>query len=369
MEDDLNPVVYALSNPVSFVDPMGTMSVREALRGLLDFMKKNADIIGDLLIGSIPFLEEILDLLSAISGRDITSWIKGGLQGKPKELGWWDRVITGGKAVILLAGSAFGIWNKVKKAFEKIKDLVNRATKKVGGFRKTCKSLGRGCFVTGTLVLMANGTLLPIEQVKAGDRVQSAIVAPVKSVQEKRGSFEVSGPSKCWYEGAVHAILIGKKRESVTWLKGTPEHPVWLPGERVWKPLAELRTGDLLSGREGLLRVFGHRVSFGRARVFNLRVPGANAYRVSWWGGLVHNAYISHFSRKRTKRLIKKLSKGGKLSQEKLDQLRRIAKKVGGEIDAHRKGVKGIGVKPHAHFLGLGGRIRRRHIFLKDGVK
>jgi len=177
----------------------------------------------------------------------------------------------------------------VKKAFEKIKDLVNRATKKVGGFGKTCKSLGRGCFVTGTLVLMANGTLLPIEQVKAGDRVQSAIVAPVKSVQEKKGSFEVSGTSKRWYEGAVHAILIGKKRESATWLKGTPEHPVWLPRERVWKPLAELRTGDLLSGREGLLRVFGHRVSFGRVRVFNLRVPGANAYRVSRWGGLVHN--------------------------------------------------------------------------------
>ena len=179
----------------------------------------------------------------------------------------------------------------MKKAFEKIKDLVSRATKKVGGFRKTCKSLGRGCFVTGTLVLMANGTLLPIEQVKAGDRVQSAIVAPVKSVQEKKGSFEVSGTSKRWYEGAVHAILIGKKRESATWLKGTPEHPVWLPRERVWKPLAELRTGDLLSGREGLLRVFGHRVSFGRARVFNLRVPGANAYRVSRWGGLVHNNY------------------------------------------------------------------------------
>jgi len=191
--------------------------------------------------------------------------------------------------VILLAGSAFGIWNKVKKAFEKIKDLVNRATKKVGGFGKTCKSLGRGCFVTGTLVLMAHGTLLPIEQVKAGDRVQSAIVAPVKSVQEKKGSFEVSGTSKRWYEGAVHAILIGKKKESATWLKGTPEHPVWLPRERVWKPLAELRTGDLLSGREGLLRVFGRRVSFGRVRVFNLRVPGANAYRVSRWVGLVHN--------------------------------------------------------------------------------
>ncbi len=143
--------------------------------------------------------------------------------------------------------------------------------------------------MAGTLVLMAHGTLLPIEQVKAGDRVQSAIVAPVKSVQEKKGSFEVSGTSKRWYEGSVHAILIGKKKESATWLKGTPEHPVWLPRERVWKPLAELRTGDLLSGREGLLRVFGHRVSFGRVQVFNLRVPGANAYRVSRWGGLVHN--------------------------------------------------------------------------------
>ncbi|HHI80358.1 MAG TPA: RHS repeat-associated core domain-containing protein, partial [Planctomycetes bacterium] len=160
MEDDLNPVVYALSNPVSFTDPMGTLSIREAVSGLFDFMKANADILGDMVVGAIPFLEEILDIISALSGRDITSWIKGGLQGEPAEMGWWDCAVTGASAAIKLAGSAFGILTKVKKVFEKIQELVDRATAKaVNLVRKVnkragdglCKALGgKYCFVAGT---------------------------------------------------------------------------------------------------------------------------------------------------------------------------------------------------------------------------
>ncbi len=250
-------------------------------------------------MGTIPFLEEILDIISAISGRDITSWIKGGLQGEPVEWSWWERAYNGAKAAIKLAGSAFGILSKVKKAFDKIQELVDRATEKAakvvskvasGAKKVLCKATNRGCFVAGTLVLMASGNLKAIEQVQPGDNVASAIVSPVAGMQDKKGSFEVTGISLRPYEGAIHRILVGVDQKHAIWIEGTPEHPFWLPQERIWKPLAGLKPGDCLSGSKGLLCVFEHKVRFTKKiLVFNLRIPGSNAYRVGSSGILAHN--------------------------------------------------------------------------------
>jgi hypothetical protein len=48
------------------------------------------------------------------------------------------------------------------------------------------------------------------------------------------------------------------------------------------------RSGDRLSGLGGELQVFGHQVRFAKVLVFNLRAPGAHAFRVGRFGGLVH---------------------------------------------------------------------------------
>ena len=352
MEDDLSPVVYALSNPVSFTDPMGTLSVREAVRGLFDFMKANADVLGNLVVGAIPFLEEILDITSAISGRDITSWIKGGLQGEPVEWSWWERAYNGAKAAIKLAGSAFGILSKVKKAFDKIQELVDRATEKAakvvskvasGAKKVLCKATNRGCFVAGTLVLMASGNLKAIEQVQPGDYVASAIVSPVAGMQDKKGSFEVTGISLRSYEGAIHRILVGVDQKHAIWIEGTPEHPFWLPQERIWKPLAGLKPGDCLSGSKGLLCVFEHKVRFTKKiLVFNLRIPGSNAYRVGSYGILAHNRgcpkYYEAFVGDNGELIIgKRISKGKAVSR-----LRKIEKEGRRRRGRKRNRPKGV---------------------------
>ncbi len=57
------------------------------------------------------------------------------------------------------------------------------------------------------------------------------------------------------------------------------------------------------------------------------------------------------------------------LSQQKLDQLRRITNRTGGEVNMHLDGIKGTGTRPHAHVEGLGTKVRDRHIWLQEGVK
>jgi response regulator of citrate/malate metabolism len=75
---------------------------------------------------------------------------------------------------------------------------------------------------------------------------------------------------------------------------------------------------------------------------------------------------------KRFKRAINNLSKLENnlgLSQDKLDQLRRIADKAKAQVRVDLKGVKGTGVKPHAHVEGMGKKVELRHIWLQEGVK
>lgn len=80
---------------------------------------------------------------------------------------------------------------------------------------------------------------------------------------------------------------------------------------------------------------------------------------------------ITKASRKRFKRTINNLSKSEQpgLSQRKLDQLRRVADKADAKVRVDLEGVKGTGVRPHAHVEGMGSKVESRHIWLQEGVE
>ena len=84
---------------------------------------------------------------------------------------------------------------------------------------------------------------------------------------------------------------------------------------------------------------------------------------------------ITNFSRKRVKKLIKKLSDNSQqnkgLSQKKTDQLKRIVEKAGGKLrNDGTSGVKGSSAgRPHVQTEGLGKSIDSRHIWTQEGVK
>ena len=84
---------------------------------------------------------------------------------------------------------------------------------------------------------------------------------------------------------------------------------------------------------------------------------------------------ITKSSRKRVKRLIKKLSDNSRqnngLSQEKTDQLRRIVERSGGKLrNDGISGVKGSSAgRPHVQTEGLGKSIDSRHIWTQGGVQ
>jgi RHS repeat-associated protein len=164
----------------------------------------------------------------------------------------------------------------VKKVLEGLKSECQ------GG---ACKVTSSGCFVAGTLVLLASGVTLPIEQVQVGDVVMSMNVAkgmePEAHVVTNAWSLLAPGVVDVTVEGE------GGARETVS---ATAEHP-FLRGDGEFVEAARLREGDAVRQvGGGVGKVVGLERRGGVVRVFNFEVEGVHSYAVGQAGVVVHNA-------------------------------------------------------------------------------
>jgi hypothetical protein len=155
----------------------------------------------------------------------------------------------------------------------------------VGGFRKGLSALrgmraARGCFAAGTLVWMADGTFVPIEQVRPGDEVLTR-ACDVGQIEAARvlstHALETSRTLRiCVADGAECATTTG-------------EHPFWVEGVG-WTVAAELRVGDRLTDAAGAAAaVAAITVHSGATAVYNLSVGGSETFFVTSELLLVHN--------------------------------------------------------------------------------
>jgi hypothetical protein len=152
----------------------------------------------------------------------------------------------------------------------------------LGKFRRARASLRAqsGCFVAGTLVLLSNGTLMPIESLGVGDRV---MVAGGECQEVETGSV------LALHEFVAEELLVLDLGDVVEPLTVTAEHPIWV-SDRGWTPAREIRAGDCLVTVDGVpLEVLGITVQDTLEPVYNLTVGGTNTYFVTSGGLLVHN--------------------------------------------------------------------------------
>jgi len=159
--DSLNPVAYVLGNPVYLGDPFGMSALGDAVGDLMDFVDENKGLIGDLALDVLGPLGDLLDVIGAVIGKDVRGWIVGGFSGSMADLGWWQRAKKGLGGALLVAGGAIAVIPKLKKALGKLKKLASQLQNRAPG----------GCFAAGTLVLLANGSCVPIEDIQLGDSV------------------------------------------------------------------------------------------------------------------------------------------------------------------------------------------------------
>ena len=156
------------------------------------------------------------------------------------------------------------------------------------------------CFVAGTLVQMADGSMRPIQQVQVGDQVLSRNPQTGKD-EAKTVTWTIERHAPSVVDVTLHNAKTGKAET----LTCTPEHPLFVQGQG-WVEAGSLGIGTSIVSRAGpALEVTGLTweknkaqelaagtgSSFGGYTVYNLTVEDDHTFFVGTTGGgtWVHN--------------------------------------------------------------------------------
>lgn len=192
-------------------------------------------------LGAVAQVAEIASFIpgpvgAAAAGISAVAYAVTGNTGKAVEMGVTAAAaLVGAGAVVKVAARAVGAARAGGKIAARAAPKALRTVGvKLGGALRACNS-----FVPGTLVLMADGSSLPIEQVVAGDEVLS-----VDPETGQQGAETVLNPIVGY--GAKHLVLIQAGEASWT---ATDHHPILT--EDGWTDAIDLRVGDQITDAHG----------------------------------------------------------------------------------------------------------------------
>ncbi|WP_283138392.1 polymorphic toxin-type HINT domain-containing protein [Rhizohabitans arisaemae] len=222
--------------------------------------------------------ETVVNIIGTFAGGIATKLVaKYGLPWKWKKLG----ELAGSIATqVNKAKDAFTGWMAAKKSVQAAGNALNAAK------RKGCFS----SFVPGTLVLMADGTRKPIEQVKVGDKVIATDPRTGKTAA-KPVTILIGSQGEKQLVTLTVGTFTGPGTATVT---ATAEHPFWAADHRRWLDAEDLLPGMTLRSPDGrtvtLTRVTTTQVP--EQQVHNLTVADTHTYHVALGDSdiLVHNS-------------------------------------------------------------------------------
>ncbi|MEJ2855485.1 MULTISPECIES: polymorphic toxin-type HINT domain-containing protein [unclassified Saccharothrix] len=158
-----------------------------------------------------------------------------------------------------------------------VDDLLNRQRRE----RAPADCPTPNSFVPGTPVLLADGSVRPIEQVTPGTLVRATDPATGRTTAEPVLAH-ITGT------GPKHVVRLDTADGSVT---ATTDHPFWAPERGGWVPAGALREGDALASTRGPVAVLGGHPYERIGTVHNLTIAGPHTYYVQAGATsvLVHN--------------------------------------------------------------------------------
>lgn len=165
-------------------------------------------------------------------------------------------------------------WEKAAALASRVKGLLVDLVDKAKAFIK-CKN----SFVPGTLVVMADGSRKPIEDVKTGDVV--LVTDPVTGkTTTKPVVATIIG------QGTKHLVEVtidpdGDEGDATGTVVATGNHPFWVPELREWVEAADLKAGQWLRTSAGThVQISATRQWTEPAQVHNLTVDDIHTYYV-----------------------------------------------------------------------------------------
>lgn len=219
-------------------------------------------------------------------------------------VGWNDLMGCLGKDVASCAMLAIGILPvgkgiKAIKALGKIVDGAISFYKQQKSARKILNQAGAACtvnsFTPGTLVLLADGSSKPIEDIELGDEV----LAADEQTGEKTDGRAVTGLITGEGDKTLVTITVEESDDDPQEIVATDEHPFWVPSQQEWVDAIDLTAGDWLQTSAGTrVQVTAIGVQQQHAIVHNLTVAGDHTYYVlaAATPVLVHNCNLGDYA-------------------------------------------------------------------------
>ncbi|MFE9313969.1 DddA-like double-stranded DNA deaminase toxin [Streptomyces albidoflavus] len=172
-------------------------------------------------------------------------------------------------------GLDFRNWDKAAALVRRIGELAGKLFDNVKQWIR-CKN----SFVPGTLVLMADGSTKPIEDVEIGDEVLATDPETGETTSQEV-TAEIRG------QGLKHLVrltldLDGEKGDHTASVTATDNHPFWVPELNEWLDATDLDKGNWLQTSAGTRVQIAavERTTGLDATVHNLTVAGVHTYYV-----------------------------------------------------------------------------------------
>ena len=248
---------YARNNPLSWVDPTGTLSWKS--------IGSIAQVVGEVAVGFTPagVILDVVDLAKAVH--------------------------SGNAAAVAVAAVGFVPGGDLVKAAYKARKVAKAVRKAANGAESAADitvvvrkvEIPCKCFAAGTLVRTEDGDV-PIESVEVGTLVWSRssdtgqdVLRPVRSLHRAvdRPVVDIELQDDA---GGRHSLRV------------TSDHPVWVEGLG-WTQVRAVRLGEHLATVSGSLRLVGRQEVEGGTTVFNFEVDETSSYFAGPLGLLSHN--------------------------------------------------------------------------------
>ncbi|MFI2431196.1 DNRLRE domain-containing protein [Streptomyces sp. NPDC018693] len=228
---------------------------------------------------------------------EVASYIPGPIGNVASAVGAISYAATGNwsKAAEMSVGVAFGSAGRLAvKGFKAAKSIRKASRVNRSSSRPRRSSRNTGCsrpnsFAPETLVLMADGSYLPIGAIQIGDYVAATDPETGETYAEPVLDV-ISG------YGTKHLIEIDTDTDPTTPpLQATDAHPIWVDG-RGWTKARDVRVGNLLTATDGSLHPVTSLEDLGslpEQLVVNLNVGDIHTYTVVDAAGheiLTHNS-------------------------------------------------------------------------------
>ncbi|MFY0576197.1 polymorphic toxin-type HINT domain-containing protein [Cystobacter fuscus] len=274
---------YAVGNPVTFVDPKGTVaetvwdvaSLGMGIYSIRSWKENNTSTFG-----------KVMDVIGVVADAAavVVPFVPGGA----------GAAIKGARAVDNAIDAVQGVdkANDAVRAAERASEaanVVNKADGATDAAQATSRGcvggscgLPEGCFVAGTPVLTSEG-LRAIEEIQAGAWVWA------RSDKTQQSGWRRVVRTTVKPEQPILTVRLANEDGHDEEIGASGNHPFWVEGQG-WRQAKDLRVGDRVPSADGGWLRVTHSVWAGvRQPVYNFEVEELHTYFVGGVGAWVHN--------------------------------------------------------------------------------